>query len=44
MIYEIFRNGKLVGEFTFSSLEKVTEYMQILKESSYSTWIAKRVR
>jgi len=44
MIFEIYKNSKLIGEFFFTDLIKATEYMQILKESSYSAWVAKRVK
>ena len=44
MIYKVFKNNKFVGEFIFASDAKALEYLQILKEESYSTWIAKRVK
>jgi len=44
MIFEIYKNSKLIGEFFFTDLIKATEYMQILKESSYSAWVAKRIK
>jgi len=44
MVYEIFKNGKLVGEFFFQSKDKALEYLTILKKDSYSTWSGKRVK
>ena len=44
MIYNFFKNGKFVVGVICKDKNQAEEYIRILRDGSYSMWVARRVR